>query len=872
MIGKTISHYKILEKLGEGGMGVVYRAEDTRLDRIVALKFLAPQSLGEAEERARFVREAKTAAALNHPHICTIHEIDEFDGRTFIAMECIEGQSLKGKIASGPVKIDEAVGIAVQVAEGLHEAHERGVVHRDIKPSNIMITPGGQVKIMDFGLAKSLEGTALTKTGSTLGTVAYMSPEQGRGEEVDGRTDIWSLGVMLYEMVTGQKPFKGDYEPALVYSILNEAPEPVTGVRTGVPLDLERVISRCLEKDREERYQTACDLVADLRRVSRKISETATPSSAEPPSRAESRSRRSVFMGIGVVVVAVAVVALVKHFMPSGRVPTEGKKMLVVLPFENLGEEEDGYFAAGVTEEITSRLAAVSRLGVISRKSALYYAKTDKTVRQIGEELGVDFVLEGTVRWDRNSGGTDRVRITPQLIRVDDDTHVWAETYDRVIDDIFSVQTDIAENVAEELGITLLDAERSRVSAQPTDNLQAYYAYLRGKYYAGQSHFSLEVCTKAIENYQTAVDIDPDFALAHAELSRAHGKLFYFRHDLSEERRNLARQSLERALELAPDAPEVLLAAGDYYFRVEKDFKKALEYYELAARRHPETAEVLDAKAELYRHQGRWQESRDYYRRACELSPRNVDHLIELAITNWWLRNYPEALALADQSVALAPDQVWTHLTKAFNYMSWGAELEEIRLTLEQAPKGSVWVEWAWYWQRMFEGGYEEAIAGLSSLPGEWISLKICARPRSLLAAYAYEDLGDEESAREDYEQARAALEVKVAAVPNDPRYHSSLGIAYAALGDKERAIREGRKAVELYPISADAAYGTFFVIDLAHIYTIIGEHEAAVEQLDLLLSIPGHFSVGFLKIDPRWNSLRGHPGFVALLEKYSGA
>jgi non-specific serine/threonine protein kinase len=869
MIGKKISHYRILNKLGEGGMGVVYEAEDTNLGRVVALKFLASRAVGDDEERTRFVREAKTVAALNHPRICTIHEIDEFEGRAFIAMERVEGAPLKDTTASGPVALPDAINLAIQVAEGLHEAHQRDVIHRDIKPANIMVTPGGQAKIMDFGLAKSVDATELTKTGTTLGTVAYMSPEQARGEEVDGRTDIWSLGAVLYELVTGQKPFVGDYEPAVVYSILNESPKPVTGIRTGVPVDLERIIARCMEKDREERYQTAADLIADLRRVLRRLAESDEPAPVTAPTGIADRRRPVWPLAFGAIVLAVAVFLLARHFIAQGGDVVEARKMLVVLPFENLGRQEDGYFAAGMTEEITSRLASVGRLGVISRKSAVHYANTDKTIRQIGEELDVEYAVSGAVRWARSQDGPDRVRITPQLIRVSDDTHLWSDTYDRVIEDIFTVQTDIAQKVVEELGITLLDTERTVVESRPTDNLDAYHAYLRGRYYAHRPHFSLEAWQKAIENYQLAVEMDPGFALAHAELSRGHSKLFYYRHDLSEERRKTARAELEMAAALAPDAAEVHLAAGDYYFQVEKNVDLALESYELAVAEHAETAEISHSKAEMYRYLGRWQDALEHYRRSCELSPRNTDHFVELAITHWWLRHYPKALALADESIALAPEDIWTHLTKAFIYWSWGGSLTDARSALEKAPTGSSWVTWARYWQCMYEKRYENALESLSSSSADWISLKTWARPKSMLASYAYELLGDDDAALRGYEEALAALESKVEQVPNDPRYHSSLGIVCAVMGQEGRAIREGKRAVELYPTSMDAAYGPVYAIDLAHIYAISGEHETALDELDNLLSTPGYMSVGYIEVDPRWNSLRGLPGYSRLLNKH---
>jgi TolB-like protein/Flp pilus assembly protein TadD len=576
-------------------------------------------------------------------------------------------------------------------------------------------------------------------------------------------------------------------------------------------------------------------------------------------------------LAVLIVLVIVTAWAAYRHFVPSWIESAAGRKMLVVLPFENLGAPEDEYFADGITEEITSRLASVGRLGVISRTSSVQYAQTGKSIEQIGRELGVEYVLEGTVRWARDPAGRDRVRITPQLIRVDDDTHLWADTYDRVIEDIFAVQSDIAQKVVEQLGITLLEAERPGVEMQLTDNLQAYHAYLRGRYYAGQPHFTLENSKRVIENYQHAVEIDPNFALAHAELSKEHSRLFYYRHDLSDERKALARSAVDKAVELAPESPEVRLAVGLYQFRVEKDFEQALESFELAAADRPDSDEILDAKAEMLRHQGRWQEASDYYRKACELSPRNADHFVELALTNWWMRRYPEALALCEEAITLAPDQAWSYLGKVFNYWSWNGALDEAREALEMVPEGHSWASWTWYWQRMFEGKYREALKGLSSAPGEWIKLKIGAWPKSLLGAYAYECLGEEESARRSYEDARIKLEREVLETPDDPRYHSSLGVACAALGRKEQAIREGKRAVEIYPISADAVYGQPYVIDLAHIYTILEEHEAALEQLEDLLSIHGWMSVAWIEVDPRWNSLREDPGYLRLLNDYSG-
>ncbi|MFQ5751067.1 MAG: serine/threonine protein kinase, partial [bacterium] len=440
LIGKVVSHYRILEQIGQGGMGVVYKAEDTNLRRMVALKFLPPTALTGDAEKTRFMHEAQAAAALNHPNVCTVYEIDEYEGQPFIAMEFVAGRSLREMITgivgakhyigtisklstrvaanASPLPIDDAIYYAIQIAEGLQAAHEQGIVHRDMKCDNVMVTEKGQVKIMDFGLAKLSGRTQVTREGTTLGTVNYMSPEQAQGAPVDHRTDIWSFGVMLYEMVTGQLPFKGDYEQAVLYSIMNEEAEPPTALRSGVPMELERIVTKCLHKDRSLRYQHADELIADLKALQKHQAETESTSGerrppdstsristeGQPVSTATTRRRRiGMIMALGLL----ALIAGISYVFlrETSQKPANGRQRIVVLPFENLGPPEDAYFADGITEEITSRLAAIRSLGVISRNSALHYTGSDKTIKQIGKELRVDYVLEGTVRWARSQAG-----------------------------------------------------------------------------------------------------------------------------------------------------------------------------------------------------------------------------------------------------------------------------------------------------------------------------------------------------------------------------------------------------------------------------------------------------------------------------------
>jgi serine/threonine-protein kinase len=737
------------------------------------------------------------------------------------------------------------------------------------------MTSDGLAKIVDFGLAKLASQTKLTREGTTVGTAMYMSPEQARGQETDRRSDIWSLGIVIYEMIAGRPPFKGDHEPAILYSIMNEEPEPLTALRTGVPMELERVVAKCLAKSPDERYQHADEIAADLRRLK---TDLARPTSARQTGAVTSATRRKSMRWPWVVALLVVMAAAVgifsRHRAPSKAPIDSERRMLAVLPFDNLGAAEDEYFAAGMTEEITSRLATIKELGVISRTSALQYADTKKTVKEIGAELGVGYVLEGTVRWARQSGEGSKVRITPQLIRVSDDTHLWSDTYDRVIEDIFDIQSEIAQSVVEHLGLALLDKGHPAIESRPTENLEAYQAYLKARYWAGQPHFTAENWERAIQSYERAVEIDPKFALAYAGLSAAHGRLYYYLYDFSPERREKAKTAVEAAARLAPDAPETHLASGYFHLLVERDAGKAFGEFEIAARDLPDDADVLKAKGDCFREQGRWTEAIDRYRRACELDPRNGSLWVELAECHWWTRRYAEADEDCDKALAFAPDQMWPYLTKVFNTWSWRGTPGATRTTLEAMPAGirDDWVDWAWFRQSLLEGKYQEALDRIAVKSDGWIRVKISAEPVSMLSAQVCELLGDEQRALTAYRAARKILEAEVQAHPDDPRYHSSLGVTYAALGRRDEAIREGKRAVELLPVTKDAVYGLPGVIDLAHIYTLVGDHRAAVERLEYLLSVPSWISPAWLGMDPRWNRLRDDPEFQRLLVRYAAA
>ncbi|MFH1278832.1 MAG: protein kinase [Candidatus Eisenbacteria bacterium] len=871
MIGKTVSHYRIVGRLGEGGMGIVYRAEDTKLARTVALKFLPPEMTRDEDSKERFVQEARAASALDHPNICTIHEIDETDdGHLFICMALYEGETLESRIKRGEVSVEDAVRIALGVAEGLGKAHGAGVVHRDIKPANVFLTEDGQTKILDFGLAKLGAPSNLTKIGSTVGTAAYMSPEQARGEEVDGRTDVWALGVVLYQMVAGRLPFRSDYEQALVYSILNEDPEPLEKHRSGAPPELGAVVRRCLEKNPEDRYGSVDELAADLRLL-REPGMSGMISAVRPGGAARGGGgllggRSKLFLAGGGVAALVLVALLAGRFLGGREGPAE-RPMLVVLPLENRGPAEDEYFADGITDAITARLAGIAGLGVISRQSAMQYKKSGKSPDEIGRELNVDYILDGSIQRERPRDPTSIIRIIPNLIRIRDNLSLWAATYDEDMTEVFRVQSEIAERVAQALDVTLLEPERRSVEEKPTENLEAYEYYLQGNDFF-RRRLTEQDTQQAIERFTEAVRLDPRFAAAWAALARARIWLKWnFGH---EDELVLAQEAVDVAERLAPDLTETQMALGDVAYYGSRDFEKALGHFDTVRRRQPSEAEAIMATGYILRRQGKWEAAVEDLKAANQLNPRDPTLNLTTGMTLARMRRFSEAESYLDRAIAMVPQMVFPYIDKALMYVAWDDDPARAKEVIKNAVGRINPVEFlpatpfslVRVMPDVFEPVFRQINLATSGI--DTASDTVFCYLYKAEIAFAR---GDALTAYTLSDTVVAYIEEHMERQPSAGYLHSYLGLALAAIGRHGDAVREGEAAVDLLPISKDAVSGPYQVERLAEIYARIGKKKEAIGELESLLDVPSRVSPALLRLDPIWDPLRRDPDFRRLLE-----
>ena len=856
--------YTLERELGRGGMATVYLATDLKHKRSVALKVLHPE-LAQTLGPERFRQEIELAARLQYPHILAVHDSGETAGQLWFTMPFVEGESLRDRLRrQKQLTVEDAVQIAREAAQALEFAHQHGVIPRDIKPENILLTTDGSTLVADFGIARALGkgDERLTSTGFAVGTPAYMSPEQASGErELGPSTDVYSLGCVLYEMLVGEPPFTGPTPQAILAKSLSGETPRVRVVRPAVPPALERVVTRALAPVAADRYASAA---AFLRALAAGAFSSGTGTTDAAPAVVAQLTRRplALVLAAALGLLAVAGAGLVwQRSHGSGETISAAPTRLAVLPFENLGRPEDEYIADGMTDEVRGKLAALPALTVIARASSNQYKGTRKRIAQIGKELKVQYLLTATVRWDKR-GDASRVRVSPELILASDASTKWQQPFDAAMTDVFAVQGEIAGKVAQALNVALGAKESHTLGEKPTENLAAYVAFLKGE--AARSHDQgFGNLQRASGFYEQAVALDSSFAQAWAQLARTRA-ILYAEAQFTDVA--AARHAAGRALALAASRAEGHHAMGDYYYYVIRDNARALASYQEGLRLAPANAELLTASALPEQSLGRWHASLGHLERASELDPRSVATAGQLGLNLFRLRRYPEAHLAVERTLVLAPNDIGAIHQKALVYVGQG-DLAGARAILRAVPStveptaliASVAAYLDTYW--VLDDAQQLLLLRLP--PSAFADERAIW---AIVRAQTYHVRGEVDKARSYADSARLEFEAQLSSAPEDAQRLAILGLALAYSGRKAEAIAGGERANAMLPISTDAVMGAYVQHQLARIYTLVGEPEKALDQLEPLLRIPYDLSPGWLRIDPNFNSLREHPRFQRLV------
>jgi serine/threonine protein kinase/tetratricopeptide (TPR) repeat protein len=871
-----LGDYELLEEIGRGGQGVVFRARQKSLNRTVALKVI---NLGQWASKAhltRFRREAEAAASLEHPGIVAIHDVGERDGSCYFSMKFIEGGQLDEVAKQEAMPVRRVAELVAKVARTVHHAHEHGILHRDIKPGNILVDKKGEPHLTDFGLARLVETeSTVTRTLEVLGTPSYMAPEQasGQNEQITSATDVYGLGAVFYQLLTGEPPFAGGTTYETIRLLLNTEPRQLRQLNPKVDRDVSTICLKCLEKDPKRRYSSALALAEDLERWVKHEPVQARRTGIFIRSRKWlRRNPTSAVLAASLIALAAAAGWIV---WKSEFIPHPVTNGIAVLPFENLsGDPDNAYFADGIQDEILTRLSKIADLKVTSRTSTQHYKSAPENLREIATQLGVAHILEGSVQ---KSG--DSVRVNVQLIKAANDSHLWADTYDRKLTDIFFVESEVAKAIADQLQAKLSGQEEQVIAAKPTDNPEAYDAYLRGLAYNLKTGTTPSYALGAQKYLREAVRLDPKFALSWALLSYVDSR-GYLTESLQPTvaLREEARQAAETALTLQPNLGEALLAKGYYHYACLKDYDTAVRYFEQARQLLPNSSRIPELLAYVARRRGQRDRSESYFHEAERLDPGNVNLLTQHAYSYIDLRRFPEALRKLDQVLDITPDDLDTLVLKAGIAQAEGdlPRASAILAPLHPATENSGALEIQAY-QAILERRPAQIIPRLK---------EILAKPDPALGFYngelrfwlgwAQEVAGDHAASQESWRQARSELEPFLKEEPENFALIGDLALTNMGLGDKAAALALAERAMALVPIDKDAVYGPFLIEILARVAARMGEPDRAIDALQRLLSLPYSgawaarvpLSPALLRLDPMFDPLRNDPRFQKLCEE----
>ena len=864
-----LADYALLEEIGRGGQGVVYRAQQKSLNRIVALKVIRPGQKTTKAHLQRFRIEAEAAASLDNPNIVPIYDVGEDDGSYYFSMKLVEGGQLQDVLKREPIPVRHAAELIAKLARPVHYAHERGILHRDIKPANILLDAKGELHLTDFGLARLVETESnVTRTLETLGTPSYMAPEQalGNSSQLTSTTDVYGLGAVLYHLLTGHPPFAGGTTYDTIRLLLETEPRQPRLWNPKTDRDLATICLKCLEKDPQRRYSSALALAEDLERWLRH--EPICARRAGMFGCGRKWVRRNPTLALLILSLAALAAAVSSNVWKSEFVPSTAVTGIAVLPFENLSEDKEStFFADGVQDDILTKLAKIRDLKVISRTSVMQY-RGNRNMREIGAALGVSHTLQGSVR----KSGT-QLHLNAQLIDTRTDTHVWAEQYDCDLNGVFAAQSAIALKVADQLHAKLSTAEKLDMARPATANLTAFEFYTRAKNLVLMTSFTTSTkanLLQAVDLLNQAVAHDSSFFQAYCLLSHTHDLLYFFGFDRTPERLALAESAIQAAFRLRPDSGEAHLARAENLYRGYLDYDGALAELELARQSLPNDPMVFELKGYIDRRRGKQQEALQSLERAVDLDPRNFFTLQQIAASYDLLQRYADEATMLERALAIKPDDLDTKVARALMEVDWKADTRPLhRLIDEVRAKNSADVENvadSWLICALAERDATAAKTALNASGENPLSDDVIQFNRPFVEGVIARMTNDTDKARGAFTAARAAQEKMVQAQPNYGPPLCVLGLIDAALGRKEDALREGRRAVELLPVEKDAINGPRMIAHLAMIAAWAGEKDLACEQLAMAIHPPAPITYGQLKLLPFWDPLRGDPRFEKIV------